>query len=239
MGSWAWPLPRHPLAACLRAGGHRRRASASGLVGDHRPRTDRAREALHTIRAAARQALEGLHDTVATLREGTDPPVRRPGLAWLEELTGLAGGAGVQVQLAVLGSPRPLPPAVDQAGYRLVQETLANVLHHAEAATVKVRLVYGEDDLTVQVDGDGRSPAAGRPPERVGLLRPASRERHLWQTTLSVRAAVALCLVELRGFEPLTPCMPCHPHPFTRPSAASLRNASALLRKPAGQGAVA
>jgi hypothetical protein len=44
--------------------------------------------------------------------------------------------------------------------------------------------------------------------------------------------------VELRGFEPLTPCMPCHPHHFTQPSAAMPGTASALLRVAAGQGAV-
>jgi hypothetical protein len=45
--------------------------------------------------------------------------------------------------------------------------------------------------------------------------------------------------VELRGFEPLTSCMPCHPHHFTRPSSALLYTASTLLREGAGQGAVA
>jgi hypothetical protein len=35
-------------------------------------------------------------------------------------------------------------------------------------------------------------------------------------------------VVELRGFEPLTPCMPCHPHQFTQPSAALLSTTSAL-----------
>jgi hypothetical protein len=45
-------------------------------------------------------------------------------------------------------------------------------------------------------------------------------------------------VVELRGFEPLTPCMPCHPHQFTRPCAALRGNASALLKKSAGRGAV-
>jgi hypothetical protein len=50
--------------------------------------------------------------------------------------------------------------------------------------------------------------------------------------------ADALCLVELRGFEPLTPCMPRYPHQLTTPSAALLGTASALPRAPAGQGAV-
>jgi hypothetical protein len=32
---------------------------------------------------------------------------------------------------------------------------------------------------------------------------------NLWQMALRAGVEVALCLVELRGFEPLTPCMPC------------------------------
>jgi hypothetical protein len=45
-------------------------------------------------------------------------------------------------------------------------------------------------------------------------------------------------VVELRGFEPLTPCMPCNPHQSTRPSAAPLHTTSALLSRAAGRGAV-
>jgi hypothetical protein len=41
--------------------------------------------------------------------------------------------------------------------------------------------------------------------------------------------------VELRGFEPLTSCMPCHPHHFTRSSAALVRTVSAPLRDVAGR----
>jgi hypothetical protein len=45
-------------------------------------------------------------------------------------------------------------------------------------------------------------------------------------------------VVELRGFEPLTPCMPCHPHQFTTPCAALPGTTSALLSQDARQGAV-
>jgi hypothetical protein len=61
---------------------------------------------------------------------------------------------------------------------------------------------------------------------------------NLWQMALRARVEDALCLVELRGFEPLTPCMPCHPHPFTTPFAASLATTSGLLGEVVGQGAV-
>jgi hypothetical protein len=47
-----------------------------------------------------------------------------------------------------------------------------------------------------------------------------------------------LCLVELRGFEPLTPCMPCHPHPFTPPCAALPDTTSVLLKEVEARGAV-
>ena len=53
-----------------------------------------------------------------------------------------------------------------------------------------------------------------------------------------MRLTCASVVVELRGFEPLTPCMPCHPRQFTQPSAALLGTASALLKEIAGQGAV-
>jgi hypothetical protein len=59
---------------------------------------------------------------------------------------------------------------------------------------------------------------------------------NLRQATLSGNPGVALCLVELRGFEPLTPCMPGHPHHLTRPSATSPDTTSALLRWGVGQG---
>ena len=45
-------------------------------------------------------------------------------------------------------------------------------------------------------------------------------------------------VVELRGFEPLTPCMPCHPHHLTRPSVALLRTTSVLLTELGNEGAV-
>jgi hypothetical protein len=47
-----------------------------------------------------------------------------------------------------------------------------------------------------------------------------------------------LCLVELRGFEPLTPCMPCHPHHITRPFVTLSDTTSSLLDECLGPGAV-
>jgi len=125
---------------------------------------ERAREALRTIRTVSRQVLEDLQATVAMLRggSGADGPVR--GVGQLDELTSLAADVGVRVGLTVQGVARRLPPPVDLAAYRIVQEALTNVLRHAGPATVTVRLSYEEDHLAVQVDDDGHGAAAGWPP---------------------------------------------------------------------------
>src|SRR6266508_5753279 len=123
----------------------------------------RAREALRTIRAASLQALDELQATVTTLRGEKGAHRPRPGVAQLEALTGLAGAAGMPVELAVVGAARPLPPAVDLAAYRIVQEALTNVLRHAGSATATIRLSYGEGDLNVQVDDDGHRAGGRRP----------------------------------------------------------------------------
>jgi signal transduction histidine kinase len=136
----------------------------------------RARAALRTIRAASQQALDELQATVTTLRGGADARSPRPGVAQLEALTDLADGAGLRVELAVVGTAQPLPPAVDLAVYRIVQEALTNVLRHAGPATATVRLTYRQGDLTVQVDNDGAG-AGGRRPSGGGNGLVGMRER--------------------------------------------------------------
>jgi signal transduction histidine kinase len=64
------------------------------------------------------------------------------------------------VRTRVEGTPRPLPAGTDLAAYRIVQEALTNVTRHAGPASATVLITYGEQDLTVQVDDDGRGPAA-------------------------------------------------------------------------------
>jgi signal transduction histidine kinase len=49
-----------------------------------------------------------------------------------------------------------MPASVDLAVYRIVQEALTNVARHADPAAAVVRLFYGEDEITVEVDDDGR-----------------------------------------------------------------------------------
>ena len=76
--------------------------------------------------------------------------------------------AGMPVELTVdapAGTPRALPPGVDLAAYRVVQEALTNVMKHAGPVRTTVVLEYRPQDLLITVSDDGRR-AIPRPPRR-------------------------------------------------------------------------
>ncbi|TQS45046.1 sensor histidine kinase [Cryptosporangium phraense] len=80
----------------------------------------------------------------------------QPGLADLDRLVERTRAAGVPVELAVSGPVRPLAPGPDLCAYRVVQESLTNVLKHAGPANVRIDVTYGGSALTLRVVDDGR-----------------------------------------------------------------------------------
>ena len=132
-------------------------ASVAAHLIDAQP--DQAREALIAIKDTSKGALRELRDTLGMLRQVDDehaPRTPSPSLARLDELVVAMSAGGLDVRVERTGTPRPLPPAVDRAAYRIVQESLTNVTRHADASTATVSLDYGPRDLTVQVDDNGR-----------------------------------------------------------------------------------
>ena len=115
-----------------------------------------ARSALRDIKATSGEALRDLRGTLGVLRGDGDTAPLGPssGLADLDELAGALRAAGVDVALDV-GELGPLPPAVHAAGYRIVQESLTNVLRHARATHARVRVSRDGDDVRVEVTDDG------------------------------------------------------------------------------------
>src|SRR3954449_4235403 len=84
--------------------------------------------------------------------------------------------AGLAVELTVEGARSPLPPGLDLAAYRIVQEALTNTLTHAEASQASVIVRYGAIELTVEVIDHGHGAAAnGAPGGGRGLV--GMRER--------------------------------------------------------------
>lgn len=88
-------------------------------------------------------------------------PAPQPGLDQLEVLVGRVREAGLPVDLAVTGGPRPLPPGVELTAYRVVQEALTNSVKHASGASAAVTVDYGKRQLRVEVTDTGGGPGAG------------------------------------------------------------------------------
>jgi len=86
-----------------------------------------------------------------------------------------ARAAGLPVTVTVTGAERPLPPDVDRAAYRIVQEALTNVSRHAGLAHASVCLLYTPEALIVQVDDDGTGGDARPAGPGLGLI--GMRER--------------------------------------------------------------
>jgi signal transduction histidine kinase len=127
---------------------------------------DQAEVALEAISRTSSQALDELRATLAMVRRtGTDPersPV--PSLARLDELRRRMAEAGVYVRLENSGEPlAALPVAVDLTGYRIIQESLTNVLRHsgAEQATVGIRYEAGSVLITISNAVTEYSPGEG------------------------------------------------------------------------------
>ena len=139
---------------------------------------DQAEVALAAISRTSSQALDELRATLAMVRRtGTDAersPV--PSLARLDELRQRMAEAGVYVRLENSGEPlSALPVAVDLTGYRIIQESLTNVLRHSGAgqATVGIRHEAGSVLITVANALSGYAPGKG------GFGIPGMRERVL------------------------------------------------------------
>ncbi|MFF8293416.1 sensor histidine kinase [Streptomyces sp. NPDC016309] len=126
---------------------------------------ERAEAAFDAISEAGRDAMAQLRGMLGVLREagepGGAPRAPQPGLAGLPALLDRVRAGGLDVRYGTTGRVRPLPGATGTTLFRVVQEALTNVVRHADARTVRVRLAYGEDDVEVRVTDDGRGPRAG------------------------------------------------------------------------------
>lgn len=138
---------------------------------------EEADEALLAVEAGGRAAMTELRHVMGLLTmadegesEGTDGGADladtvaelapQPGLDQLESLVGRVRDTGLPVDLTVTGPPRPLPPGLELAAYRVVQEALTNTVKHASGATAAVTVEYGPQRLRVEVTDTGGHPGA-------------------------------------------------------------------------------
>ena len=139
------------------------------------------RGALLAIRETSKGALTEMRATLGQLRNETpdeSAELREAGLERLPALCEAVTAAGAPVTLTTEGQPRPVSPAVGHTAYRILQESLTNVLRHAGAqARAAVCLTYEPGALGIRVADDGNGPgtAAGDQLSGHGLTGMAER----------------------------------------------------------------
>lgn len=137
-------------------------AGAARLLLDQDP--PRARESLVAVEETGRQALGEMRRLLGILRgdEQETNLAPQPGIADINALIEHVRAAGLPVDFAVEGDPKPLPPGIDLAAYRVVQEALTNALRHAGAARAQVSIRYRSTALELAVTNNGTSRVNGR-----------------------------------------------------------------------------
>ncbi|EDY42052.1 signal transduction histidine kinase [Streptomyces sp. SPB074] len=144
-------------------------AGAAARVVGTQPES--ARQAMLAVESASRETLAGLRRMLVALRESGDeqeqngqgalgaPLAPAVGVADVERLAAETTAAGVKVEVRWEGERRPLPPEIDLSAFRIIQESVTNVVRHAGTDTCEVTVAYLAQSLAISVTD--RGPGAG------------------------------------------------------------------------------
>lgn len=127
-------------------------AGVTAHLLDKRP--EGTREALQSIEETSSRALREMRSILGVLRDDADGRAPHPGLGRVEELIGTARQAGLDIELDGVPPAAALPSAVDSAAYRILQESITNVIRHVGPTRVHIGLSYGDDTLELQVSNE-------------------------------------------------------------------------------------
>ncbi|MFC3578016.1 sensor histidine kinase [Streptomyces yaanensis] len=139
-------------------------AGAAARVATTQP--EAAREAMRAVETTGRETLAGLRRMLVALRaadagdgNGNAAEAEVRPAASLEDVDRLAEAttaAGVRVEVRRVGTPRQLPPDIDLSAFRIIQESVTNVVRHSGTHACRVTVDYGDDELALEVTDDGR-----------------------------------------------------------------------------------
>jgi signal transduction histidine kinase len=163
-------------------------AGLGRYVFDTDPQT--ARRALGVIGEAAHEAMGEMRRMLTVLRVSADDPAAdaapfdaAAGLGQLDELLHRVRASGAKVELVVTGVPVQLHPGLDLCVYRVIQESLTNVLKHADPPHATVEIRWYANDLSVRISDAG----APKPPGHgLGIIGMRERAR-IYGGTLQAR----------------------------------------------------
>ena len=141
-----------------------------------------AREALGVIEETSRETLAELRRMLGALRESEPASApassysdSAPGLADIDQLVARTVAAGVRVAVQWTGERRPLPPEIDLSAFRIIQESVTNVVSHAGVDQCRVNVEFQADHLSIEIFDDGQGTATR--PAGSGYGIPGMRER--------------------------------------------------------------
>lgn len=129
------------------------------------------REIVESIRENSVQGMAEMRGMIGLLRAEGESEALRPTLSAVDDLV---KRSGMTTTVDISGTPRDLPPAVDLAAYRIVQESLTNALKHG-AAPVSIAIDYRPDALALTIANPVTDRQRDLPGARAGLI--GMRER--------------------------------------------------------------
>ncbi|NIK62431.1 sensor histidine kinase [Kribbella shirazensis] len=138
-----------------------------------RTQPDEAEHALALVRSGGRTVLQELTVLLGVLRRSGSPlpTAPAPSLNELGALIHSFSAAGVEVDWTPPSALGDLPDVIELTAYRIVQESLTNVLKHAPTASARVRITRAPGSLTIAVTDTG--PSRLRPNESRPAATPA------------------------------------------------------------------
>ena len=139
-------------------------------------------QALETIASTGRQALTDMRSLLSVLREDTPRDFSViPGAGDIDSLFHELRSSGLDIAVSVTGEPRELSAGAGLTAYRIVQESLTNVLKHAgPGAQASVEMTWAETELVLGITDDGRGGSAAlveSSPGGQGLIGMAERAK--------------------------------------------------------------
>ena len=135
---------------------------------------DASLAAMEAIETVGRNSLDEMRRILGVLRgDAALATAPQPDIAAIEPLADEFRAAGLPVEIRYGGDRRPLSPSLELTVFRIVQESLTNTLKHAGPARVMVQISFGETELHIVVDDNGR----GNP--NTNAQQPGSQKGHV------------------------------------------------------------
>jgi signal transduction histidine kinase len=121
---------------------------------------DAAKSAALAIQEACRHGLSELRSVLRVLRD-PDAPAGEPRLADVGALAMVVSESGLDVRVTTRGDLESVPDVIARQLFRVVQESLTNVIKHSAATTANVRVVIAAESAAVSVTDPGPASTSG------------------------------------------------------------------------------